>query len=349
MASPAKYVEESQKISLHHSPPGWFTSQQPPIDSLSQVTRQKREEWSRFFFENRRPGIAAFCGPDIWIPWYFANPNFSPRIFELRNSNNQLEAVLPLCCITNRLTLTCETEFSFQELVAVSVSAGVDLLQEVLYYCRLNDYNLSLGKVAPHTLLFDAVQLCQAPGKSNLFGRVLGGGEIEHFTTDKTGLTELGQRYPYSTGVGTLRHFSGHQISEQLIAAIAETAKSTPGIFTDQNFIHFLTLQARNSGQLQISVKRNGGEITSFLIGYFENGGYHPVYQHEEQGSNDHFLHEVLHDLYHQTVADEFLVYHPAGIRFDFSHYCCNKSAFSDCGLMSAARKLGRHFPTFRR
>ena len=219
---------------------------------------------------------------------------------------------MPLCRSGRNLSLPCESEFAYGDLVANSIETGVELFHDVLDFCEQGKINLRLGKVLHNSQLYVTLQHPDIFLRSSSVERPLKPLRKDSFPKSFPGKIALKKAYPIPEEVGEIRHFTGDHITESLLHEIKDSLG--PQL---ENFDHFLSLQAVNSELVTISTRRaeTGGDIDSCLIGYFEDDRYDIIAwlgNTDDCGLvNASFLH-----FYRQSTGESFSFYHPLESEF---------------------------------
>ena len=263
------------------------TSSKSASFNLATEASRKREEWIRFGAS--LPDLNPMDQPTVWLVWLDAHPRFLPAIFERRDGDGRLVALLPLYRDGGELRIATDEHLDYQGIAARSLDDAAELLRDVVGYCLKHGLVLTLGKVAHGSRLHRALQhprLLKVAWTCHRYWTIC---PIGHYSwKDKPDVVAglpRSRRRDYRISDRKLRklfpdlvvsHLVSGEIEPALVDEIGRLHLEGPyggegqSGFRVPEFVDFLKRLGQQDSGLLLTVARDrpGGELLAFVLGF---------------------------------------------------------------------------------
>jgi CelD/BcsL family acetyltransferase involved in cellulose biosynthesis len=232
---------------------------------------------------------APFCGPDSWIPWLKAHPQFEPAVYEWRKGG-ELCALLPFFRKGHHLEMAAGPHLDYQDIAATGTDAAVSALLAIAVKEEADASKIVFPKVAAGSRLARALEDPRIGSETHHEARYWSHCAVATIETtpgrDFFAAIPTRQRKDYRNASRRIseahpehlveHHGPGH-FSPALLDEVAalhranQYRKTGVSVFADPSFERFLKEQAASGSPLCLSLLREspGGPLMAFHLGYF--------------------------------------------------------------------------------
>lgn len=260
----------------------------------SDLSTGKRQEWIRF--AESLSGLAPFDRPIVWLSWLEAHPERTPAIFERRDGEGNLIALLPLYRMGGELRAAGDEHLDYQGILASNLEDAAELLRGVIGYCLKHRLVLTLRKVSEDSLLYRALQHPRVRRVAWIRSRFWAVCPVGNYSRkpedDCVSCLPRNRRRDYRKADRRLReimpeltasHLEGGKIDSSTIDEIAEMhvvseyGKKGQSRFTEEGFRDFLSRLGGQDSSFLLSLARDrpGGKLVAFIAGFSHPDAYY--------------------------------------------------------------------------